>query len=86
MYAAIRFRPAELPVLWQWRSLRPHAYVAGIEPGLGHIRGRAQARAVGMLTELAPGEERRFHVALAFGRGGEALEAVRAEVAQQRPG
>ncbi len=52
-----------LPYLMQWKMMGQGMYVLGVEPGnTGTLEGRAEARRLGMLTELAPGESRRYSV------------------------
>ncbi len=73
---AIRFRKAELPNLVQWRNFRDRAYVMGIEPANGDIRGRAISRERGILDTLGPGERREYHVEIEVLRGPEQLATL----------
>lgn len=68
-FAAIRCRPAQLPLLWQWYSLRPRHFVMGMEPANSDSRGRAYARATGELPFLVPGQEACYDLELVFGQG-----------------
>lgn len=57
----LRYRPAELPHLFQWKQLGEGAYVLGIEPAnSAAIEGRPVARERGDLEMLAPGESRSY--------------------------
>lgn len=84
MVAAVRFRPSELPHFWQWVSLYPGSLVMGIEPGNSHIRGRAAARAAGILPVLAPGESVTYRIEIVFGIGHAAVRSIEREVAAQK--
>jgi hypothetical protein len=58
---AVRFRPAELPALFQWKMLGSGTYVLGLEPAnCPAIEGRATARERGQLPILSPGESRSY--------------------------
>jgi hypothetical protein len=62
----IGFDTAELPALFQWRVAEPGLNVLGVEPAsAATIRGRADARAGGLLRPLAPGAARPFGVRIA---------------------
>jgi len=55
-----------LPYLMQWKMMGEGMYVLGIEPGnTGTLEGRAEARRLHMLSELAPGESRRYSITFA---------------------
>ena len=55
-----------LPYLMQWKMMGQGMYTLGVEPGnTGTLEGRAEARKLGMLTELAPGESRRYSITFA---------------------
>ena len=52
-----------LPYIMQWKMMGQGMYALGVEPGnTGTLEGRAEARRLKMLTELAPGESRRYSV------------------------
>lgn len=69
---AVTYRPAELPYLWRWRMLRRRTYLMGLEPSTCPGGSREQLRERGLLPMLAPGETRRFAVALTAGAGEDA--------------
>lgn len=55
-----------LPYLMQWKMMGEGMYVLGVEPGnTGTLEGRAEARRLNMLVELAPGESRHYSVTFA---------------------
>lgn len=59
--ANLRFSADTLPYLVQWKMMGQGAYVLGVEPvNSSAMEGRADARAKGVLVELAPGESRRY--------------------------
>lgn len=59
----IRYSHATLPHLYQWKMMGQGAYVLGIEPANSSgIRGRADARQLGDLPHLQPGEERHYRL------------------------
>ena len=60
----VRYRPAELPYLWQWRMLGEGTYVVGIEPANCHVMGRAYERARGRAAVLEPGASVDVHLEL----------------------
>lgn len=63
MAATMRFSAETLPYLVQWKMMGQGAYVLGVEPvNSGAMEGRADARAKGMLTELEPGESKRYEI------------------------
>lgn len=80
-YAAIRCRPKQLPLLWQWCSYRPQNFVLGMEPANSDSRGRGYARSIGELPILQGGEERKYELQLEFGQGETELAAFSADLA-----
>lgn len=57
--------PRRLPHLFQWRLFRRGTYVLGLEPANSPaIGGRGEARALGALPHLEPGETRRYTLLL----------------------
>jgi hypothetical protein len=60
--AYVRFRPAELPCLVQWKMMGQGVYVCGLEPGTNWVGGRAVERAAGRLRLIEPAETRRFRL------------------------
>lgn len=64
--AELTFSADTLPYLMQWKMMGQGMYVLGVEPAnTGALEGRAEARRLGVLTELAPGESRRYSVTFA---------------------
>jgi hypothetical protein len=72
---AVRWKPSQLPRLWQWRMLAPGMYLTGLEPATCGILGRAEERSSGRLLMLEPGERRTFEVAIQVALGSE-VEAL----------
>jgi hypothetical protein len=65
----VAFDTAQLPWLCQWKLLRDHTYVIGIEPvNSPTTRGRAGAREEGTLPILQPGESVSYRVDVALRR------------------
>ncbi len=62
----VRFDPNTLPILTQWKCLRSGEYALGLEPTTSGVFNRAVARRDGLLTHLAPGESRSYHVSVEF--------------------
>lgn len=62
----LRYRAAELPVLWQWKFLRAGQYVIALEPSTTLLQGRAKARESGQLRTLQPGEQWSLHLNFRF--------------------
>lgn len=73
---AVRYRPDQLPRLWQWRMLAPGMYLTGLEPANCGVRGRAAERADGDVDVLAPGDRRRFDLQVEVAHGQEALNTM----------
>jgi hypothetical protein len=76
----LRYRPEELPHLWQWRMLGQGAYVMGIEPANCGLAGRAEERRMGRLAILAPGEERVHRLELGVLASAEAIAEAAAAI------
>lgn len=65
----VSFDTAQLPWLCQWKLMREHSYVVGIEPvNSPTMRGRAGAREEGVLPILAPGQSVDYAVEFALRR------------------
>jgi hypothetical protein len=77
----IKQRAEELPWLWQWKQLGYGAYVGGVEPANCIGRGRAYDRERGTLQFLEPGEQRKHSLEIGVLDGGQAIEALAADVA-----
>jgi hypothetical protein len=58
----LRWSQDTLPWLVVWKQLSRGTYVTALEPSNCHDDGRAAERARGTLTELAPGEQRRYEL------------------------
>jgi hypothetical protein len=56
----IKYNPAQLGQLWQWRMLSKGMYLIGIEPANCGIRGRTIEHANGTVDVLEPGDTRTF--------------------------
>jgi uncharacterized protein DUF4432 len=73
----LRFDATTLPAMFIWRMLGQGEYVLGLEPSnCFSIRGRADARARGILPILQPGEERRYRLEFSVLDGVEPLGYV----------
>jgi len=77
---AIRFRPEELPYLWQWRQVGEGAYVMGLEPSNSGITGRAKERELGRLPILEARAESIHHLELEVLTGQKDIERIQEEV------
>lgn len=64
--ASIRWSTRELPYLTIWKNTAAEAdgYVTGLEPGTGFPFNRKVERRAGRVPKLAPGETRRFSLAV----------------------
>lgn len=60
--AYVKYEPAKLPYLVQWKQIGEGDYVCGLEPATNKPEGRAAARAAGELSYIQPGEKRRYHI------------------------
>jgi hypothetical protein len=59
----LEFDLAGLPWLYEWKMMGVGAYVVGLEPAnTATLEGIAEARRLGVLPELAPGEARRYRL------------------------
>jgi len=74
---AIRFDPATLPYLNEWKMMGQRDYVVGIEPCNAPCAHRADLRERGLLPMLEPGEKRRMTVEIGVLEGLEEIEACR---------
>lgn len=77
---ALRYDHATLPRYIEWRMMGEGQYAVGIEPCTNGF-GREAVRRAGELITLAPGEERRYRVALEVVEGEAAIAALRAAAA-----
>ena len=71
----LRFDTAELPYFTQWKMLGRGEYVLGLEPGNCLPNGRAEARRLGQLQTLLPGEEKTFTLRILCPEGRAAWDA-----------
>ena len=62
----IRFRPAEYPVLVEWKMMGEGLYVVGLEPANCHVEGQVREQERGSLVTLLPGETRQYHLEFDF--------------------
>jgi Domain of unknown function (DUF4432) len=69
-----RYDGGALPHHITWRQLGTVAYVVAMEPSTNRDAGRFDARARGELTELAPGEERRYRLEIGALDGHQAVQ------------
>lgn len=58
----VRYRKKELPRFAQWKNIRAGMYVCGLEPCNCSVQGRAHDREAGILQQLKPGQEMKYHV------------------------
>jgi hypothetical protein len=77
---AVRFRPDELPNMWQWRQVGEGAYVMGLEPSNSGIMGRATERKLGRLPVMDARSERVHHLELEVLTSQEDIERIAGEV------
>lgn len=75
------YRRDQFPHHWVWRMLGEGTYVLGMEPATNSLGGRADARARGELTVLAPGESRHYELELGALSGAQEIDAFAARVA-----
>ena len=62
----LRFDPAQLPYLTEWKMMGEKDYVLGLEPMNATLDGRKGLRESGKLPYIEPGEERDFEVRVDF--------------------
>jgi hypothetical protein len=60
----LRWKPAQLPELVQWKMCGEGMHVLGIEPANCRVGGRAVERAAGRLKVIEPGERKTFELDL----------------------
>lgn len=77
---AIRFQPAQLPHLTQWKMVGQTAYVVGLEPANCLVDGRHAAREAGRLQFIGPRERRRFDLEFQVLPDNAAIDALAAEL------
>ena len=62
--AIIRFDKDVLPFMCEWKCMRAGEYALGLEPTTSGVVNRSEARALGNLTYLEPGESREYNVSI----------------------
>ena len=62
--AIVRFDARVLPLMCQWKCMRAGEYALGLEPTTSGVVNRSEARALGNLTHLEPGESREYNVSI----------------------
>ena len=62
--AIIRFDARVLPFMCQWKCMRAGEYALGLEPTTSGVVNRSEARELGNLTYLEPGESREYNVSI----------------------
>ncbi len=65
-----------LPHFTEWKMMGEQEYVVGLEPGTWRVAGRAEARRLGELDFLQPGEFRDFVVEIGVVEGRAALQSL----------
>ncbi len=80
----VRWKPAELPYMVQWKMMAPGSYVLAVEPANCHVDGRVAERDRGTLQHLRPGEERLYQLEIGVLDGPEEIAAVADEIAELR--
>jgi hypothetical protein len=74
----VRYHAAEMPHCILWRMLGEGDYVVGIEPCTNPVTPRAEQRAAGKITFLAPGERRTYHLTIGVLAENETIPPTRA--------
>ena len=62
--AIVRFDREVLPLMCQWKCMRAGEYALGLEPTTSGVVNRSEARKLGNLTHLEPGESREYNVSI----------------------
>jgi len=62
--AIIRFDKDVLPFMCEWKCMRAGEYALGLEPTTSGVVNRSEARELGNLTYLEPGESREYNVSI----------------------
>ncbi len=76
------FRTAQLPHFMVWRMPGEGTYAVGLEPGTNPAISRAEARRLGKLIELGPGETRTYDLEIGALAGSAEIDAFGARVAE----
>lgn len=77
---SLRYKPAELPKLSQWKVCRKGEYVLAFEPGNCYPVGRDVLRDAGGLEMLSPMQSREATFEIAVLDGAEEIAALRTEI------
>ena len=62
--AIVRFDAKVLPLMCQWKCMRAGEYALGLEPTTSGVVNRSEARKLGNLTHLEPGESREYNISI----------------------
>jgi len=62
--AIIRFDAKVLPFMCEWKCMRAGEYALGLEPTTSGVVNRSEARELGNVTYLEPGESREYNVTI----------------------
>ena len=62
--AIVRFDKDVLPFMCEWKCMRAGEYALGLEPTTSGVVNRSEARELGNLTYLEPGESREYNVSI----------------------
>jgi hypothetical protein len=73
--AYVKYTKSTLPVLVQWKSIRSHDYVLGIEPGNSFIKGRIEERENGTLPVIKPYGRISYEVSIGVLDGQEEIDS-----------
>lgn len=74
--AYLKFDSSSLPVLLEWKCLKPHDYVLGIEPGNCYSTSRTSERLKGTLPVLPPYGSVTYEISLCIADGSEEISTV----------
>ena len=64
MAAIVRFDKEVLPFMCEWKCMRAGEYALGLEPTTSGVVNRSEARELGNLTYLEPGQSREYNVSI----------------------
>ena len=62
--AIVRFDKDVLPFMCEWKCMRAGEYALGLEPTTSGVVNRSEARELGNVTYLEPGESREYNVSI----------------------
>ena len=78
MAAVIRFDQKAFPLMCEWKCMRAGEYALGLEPTTSGVVNRSEARALGNLTHLEPGQSREYNISIEFTDDAAVIEHYRA--------